>query len=255
MATSAGGRQWGSASRRETTTDPMGMAQRSFQTGVEVGLGDEEGRGRSEAADGRTEAVRGAPPTAEETVNGASGETGDPWQSQQGDPWWNGAWSQDSGWWRGGWSSGWGERGWWSDRGKDLADPPSWAGWPNYRLWKRSVLRWDAATDVQVHRRAERLFKSMDWELQARFEHLDDDVVTGPDYLTYILRILDTLSGENTIVDKRRAVRKALFEGQRKEGESISQFTLRREQEFAIPDKGFSDITLRFGHFSGLTLF
>ena len=101
-------------------------------------------------------------------------------------------------------------------------------------------MRWDAATDVQVHRRAERIFKTMDWELQARFEHLEDDVVTGPDYLSHIVRILDTLSGENTLVDKRRAVRRALFEGQRKDGESISQFTLRREQEFAMAEKYMS---------------
>ena len=239
MATSAG-RQWGSgASRRDAATEPRGAATRSFQTGANGDLG--EGDHREAPREGEVaEENRGGHQTVEETVEGVQRTQEDPWQSQQEDPWWQGSWQQEQGWWSGGWSSGWGERGWWNDRGKDFADPPSWAGWPNYRLWKRSIQRWDAATDVQVHRRAERIFKTMDWELQARFEHLEDDVVTGPDYLSHIVRILDTLSGENTLVDKRRAVRRALFEGQRKDGESISQFTLRREQEFAMAEKYMS---------------
>ena len=57
------------------------------------------------------------------------------------------------------WGDQWGWReDWWSaaSRGKDYADPPAWAGWPNYRLWKRSIQRWDQSTDVSVNRRAER---------------------------------------------------------------------------------------------------
>ena len=77
----------------------------------------------------------------------------------------------------------------------------------------------------------------MDWELQAKFEHIEDVEITGEEYLKHILSILDTLAGESAAVDKRRAVRKALFEGQRKEGETINQFTLRREQEFAMAEK------------------
>ena len=154
----------------------------------------------------------------------------------EGDPWW----SSSTGWWQGGWgwrSDRWSSDWWSSDRGKDYSDPPAWAGWSNYRLWRKAVVRWDQATNVQPRRRAERIFKTMDWELQAKFEHIEDVEITGEEYLKHILSILDTLAGESAAVDKRRAVRKALFEGQRKEGETINQFTLRREQEFAMAEK------------------
>lgn len=111
---------------------------------------------------------------------------------------------QDSRWGQGrdqwDWQDSWSWRDdWWSSssRSKDYADPPAWAGWPNYRLWKRSIQRWDQSTDVAINRRAERIFKTMDWDLQARFEHLSDATITGPDYLTAVLEILDVLAGES----------------------------------------------------------
>ena len=86
-------------------------------------------------------------------------------------------------------------------------------------------------------RRAERIFKTMDWELQARFEHISDEVLMGPSYIEAILKVLDTLAGEKQASEKRRTVRKALFEGVRRQDESLAQFTLRREQEFAMAEK------------------
>lgn len=77
----------------------------------------------------------------------------------------------------------------------------------------------------------------MDWDLQARFEHLSDQVITGPDYLTAVLDILDVLAGEKQASEMRRVVRKALFEGGRKNEESISQFALRRDQDFSMAEK------------------
>ena len=97
--------------------------------------------------------------------------------------------------------------------------------------------RWDQSTDVAVNRRAERIFKTMEWDLQARFEHLDDGIITGPGYLDAILGILDVLAGEKQATEMRRVVRRALFEGTRRGDESISQFTLRREQEFSLAEK------------------
>ena len=77
----------------------------------------------------------------------------------------------------------------------------------------------------------------MDWDLQAKFEHLSDGVLTGDRYLEEILNILDTLAGEKQATEMRRTVRKALFEGSRRTEESISQFALRREQEFTMAER------------------
>ena len=69
---------------------------------------------------------------------------------------------------------------------------------------------WDQSTDVAVNRRAERIFKSMDWDLQARFEHLSDEILTGDGYLLADLNILDVLAGEKQASEMRRVVRRAL---------------------------------------------
>ena len=162
----------------------------------------------------------------------------DPWS--RADPWseWDGAHDQHQ-WGDWSWSWGW-QQDWWSrdTKGKDYADPPAWPGWgANYRLWKRAVKRWDQATDVAQNRRAERIFKTMDWELQARFEHISDETLQGQFYLDEILQILDVLAGERQATEMRRTVRKALFEGARRSDETISQFALRREQEFALAER------------------
>eukprot|EP00435_Cladocopium_sp_Y103_P021580 s2554_g5.t1 len=163
---------------------------------------------------------------------------GDPWTAGQ-DPWsqwWDSSWQRGT--W---WDDSWGQWRDWRDagegRGRDYADPPAWPGWANYRLWKRAVTRWDQSTDVAVGRRAERVFKSMDWDLQARFEHLDDVILTSEGYLLNILNIMDVLAGEKEATDMRRVVRRALFEGTRKSEETVSQFALRREQEFAMAER------------------
>eukprot|EP00435_Cladocopium_sp_Y103_P035246 s245_g9.t1 len=178
------------------------------------------------------------------TTDGLPGDVdaddGDPWATGQ-DPW--SRWWDSDPWqwgdWQGSWQ--WRQQDWWDGRdgkGKDFADPPAWPGWgSNYRLWRRAIVRWNQATDVAVNRGAERIFKSMEWDLQAKFEHLDDATLTGELYLDYILEILDVLAGEKQATEMRRTVRKALFEGSRKSEESIAQFALRREQEFAMAER------------------
>ena len=201
----------------EVTTETT-PARRTSEENVEVVA--EEGRGRA-PGEAERQGLR------------------DPWLEDQGDPW-----SEDR-WWEGSrrgwqeeWGSRWGSNDWWSnDRNKDYSDPPSWAGWAHYRLWRKAVTRWDTSTDIKMHRRADRIFKSMDWDLQARFEHLSDGDLTDHDYLSRILSVLDVLAGEKQSTEKRRAVRKALFEGSRRGDESLSQFALRREQEFAMAER------------------
>lgn len=115
---------------------------------------------------------------------------------QQPDPWeWQDPWSRHS-WWKGSVPS----------KG-DFSDPPAWPGWTHYRLWKKAVLRWNQSTDVLFWRRSEKILKSMEWDLQSRFEHVADHLLQGPDYLDHVFAILDILAGEKETTDMRRNVR------------------------------------------------
>lgn len=119
----------------------------------------------------------------------------------------------------------------------DYTDPPTWSGWAHYRLWKRAVSRWDANTDVATWRRAEKILKQFDWELQARLDHLSEETLSSPQYLQEIFGILDTLAGEKETTEKRRTVRAALYEGMRKQEETLAQYSLRREAQFINAEK------------------
>ena len=46
-----------------------------------------------------------------------------------------------------------------------------------------------------------------------RLDHIDDDTLTSKGYLTAILEVLDVIAGEKEDSEKRRAVRAALYEG------------------------------------------
>ena len=63
-------------------------------------------------------------------------------------------------------------------------------------LWKRSILRWNANTDVVVWRRAEKVLKSFEWEMQQKLEHLSEEQLSASTYLEDILAIFDILAGE-----------------------------------------------------------
>ena len=146
---------------------------------------------------------------------------------------WGGGGRYNDDWQWGWWSSGSGTKG-------DYSDPPAWGGWSSYRLWKKSMIRWNQNTDVPVWRRFEKLSKQLDWDLQGKFEHVPESVLAGPGYLDAVVSILDGLAGEKDASEKRRVVRAALFEGQRKKEETLSQFAVRREQEFAGADRYLS---------------
>eukprot|EP00435_Cladocopium_sp_Y103_P025971 s1981_g6.t1 len=93
------------------------------------------------------------------------------------------------------------------------SDPPGWPGFQHYRLWKKAVSRWHQSTDVKYWRRSEKILKSTDWELQARFEHISDQDLQGPNYLEHLFQVLDVLAGEKEFSEMRRSVRAALYEG------------------------------------------
>ena len=244
MATPPARDGWGEAgggvedeARRRSSTAPGETVEEFIRVSpTDVDANDAEVRAaREQAANMTTAAAQAAQRLVQTGVDPLAGR--DPWQQQ----WMQGnQGQQDPGQW-GGWQGAWDwHQGWWDrgdQRGKDLTDPPGWPGWSAYRLWRRSIVRWNNSTDVAVHRRAERIFKTMDWELQARFEHLSDQILAGGTYLDEILNILDTLAGEKRATEMRRTVRKALFEGARKSDESIAQFALRREQEFSMAEQ------------------
>ena len=153
----------------------------------------------------------------------------DPWDRQ--DPW--SRWEQPT---------SWGSAIWWKQPSlkPDYSDPPSWAGWSYYRLWKKSIGRWNKSTDIPTWKRSEKLLRTLDWELQSKFEHISDEEMQSPGYLDVFFNILDTIAGEKEYTDMRRAVRAALYEGCRKGDESLSQYSLRRESQFAQASKYLS---------------
>ena len=150
----------------------------------------------------------------------------DPWL--RWDPWsWSGG---DSSWQSGG-------QKWWSQHKGDYSDPPQWASWTHYRLWRRSVLRWHQNTDVPLFRRAEKLLKGMDWQMQQHFDHLSEETLASEAYLSEIFKILDTLAGEKETTEMRRSIRAALYEGQRRNDENLAQYSLRRDAQFSQASK------------------
>ena len=145
--------------------------------------------------------------------------------------WWlreRGRWQEPDKWWSHG-----------SQRG-DYSDPPAWGGWGNYRLWKKAMLRWNGNTDVAVWRRAEKLLKLFDWELQSKLDHIPDSDLSGQNYLQRVFEVMDVLAGEKETSERRRCVRAALYEGARRSDESLAQYTLRREAQFSGADKYLS---------------
>ena len=77
------------------------------------------------------------------------------------------------------------------------------------------MIRWNESTDVAAHRRAERVLKQVDWDLQARFEHLDDEDLRSDDYLDKILEVMGLMVGERAGDEQRRSMRAALYETER----------------------------------------
>ena len=150
---------------------------------------------------------------------------------QAADPWsrtWQTSWNQSK------------KDDWWGSTKGDYSEPPIWAGWQHYRLWRRALTRWNGNTDVALHRRAEKVLKNMEWELQAKLEHITEEELASHDYLSAILGVLDVLAGERQDSEKRRSIRAALYEGNRHQGESLAQYSLRRESQFASASRYMS---------------
>ena len=186
-----------------------------------------QGREASEAAVASDAAAAAATPPGDSRARDPFLDS-DPWGRNRASSTWQDSKNNESKWWGA------------SSKG-DYADPPAWAGWGHYKLWRRSLLRWDSNTDVALYRRSEKILKGLDWELQAKLDHLTEETLSTAGYLQAIFGVLDVLAGEKDDSEKRRAIRAALYEGHRKSDESLAQYALRRESQFSSASR-FIDI-------------
>ena len=115
----------------------------------------------------------------------------------------------------------------------ELSDPPAWPGWSHRRQWSLAVKRWNKNTDIPVYRRADKVLRSMGWEMQSDFEHLSEDRLSAPTYLEDILQIIDNKAGVREDDEKRRAFRVVMSENFRRKDETLAQFAVRRQKDFA----------------------
>ena len=149
----------------------------------------------------------------------AAAPSPDPWQTWRASP---NAWN---------WSYTGGGTGYHGYKG-EYGEPPQWPGWSYRRQWTQAIKRWDKLTDVPVFRRAEKVLRTLGWELQTEFEHLSDDQLSSDDYLTHILRIMEMKAGVQEDAEKRSAFRSVLADTSRKRDETLAQFAMRRLRDF-----------------------
>ena len=172
-------------------------------------------------------------PWAQQAPAGARpDDTWDSWAWRDGSRW--NRWETTGSWARGGWSSGgdWSSDPWQQRARGDYSDPPPWPGWTNYRLWKKSIARWNKNTDVKLARRGEKLMRILPWDVQLLMEHITESELAGEHYLDKIVAVLDVMAGEREDTEARRSLREAFYEGEKRKDESLTQYVARREQQF-----------------------
>ena len=84
-----------------------------------------------------------------------------------------------------------------------------------------------------MHRRADKVLRSMGWEMQSDFEHLSEDRLSAPSYLEDILHIIDSKAGVREDDEKRKAFKAVMSENFRRKDETLAQFAVRRQKDFA----------------------
>ena len=224
---------------------------------------EEEGGGATASGENEEQNGVAAQGSQAAAANPGSPPPGDPLQVQ--DPWNPAAGSTGLGrseaatWQTRSWEGSWGQRDWnhgqWEDREwsasdwrgadwrwgqwgnsynskPDMIDPPTWPGWSHRRLWIQAVRRWDKQTDIPLHKRADRILRSLGWDLQSDFEHLDEEVLSSSLYLDAIIEVMNAKAGVREDDEKRRAYRQAITENQRHREESLAQYAMRRQKDF-----------------------
>ena len=114
----------------------------------------------------------------------------------------------------------------------EFSDPPAWPGWQYRRQWVAAVRRWNKASDVPVGRRAERVLRTLAWEMAAEFEHLTETQLTAADYLEKIIGVIEMKAGAREDDHRRAAFKAVLHDNGRRKDESMGQFANRRLRDF-----------------------
>ena len=96
----------------------------------------------------------------------------------------------------------------------------------------QSIQRWNKNTDIPLERRADKVLRSLGWELQPDFEHLTEEMLASPSYLENIIDILNNKAGIREDDEKRRAFKSAVTENGRRKDESLAQYAMRRLRDF-----------------------
>ena len=96
-----------------------------------------------------------------------------------------------------------------------------------------AVRRWNKVTDIPLGRRAERILRTLGWEMMSDFEHLSEAQLAGPDYLEAILKIIEMKAGVREDDDRRAAFRGVLHENAKRKDETLGQYANRRLRDFA----------------------
>ena len=143
---------------------------------------------------------------------------------------WSGSWNWQGSGWNAGNSGGWSWNR--SDSKPDYTDPPGWPGWNFRRHWVQAVRRWDKLTDVPMHKRAERVLRSLGWEMMPDFDHIAESDLALPSYLENIISVLENKAGVREDDEKRKAYRAVMQESQKRRDETYAQFTIRRDKDF-----------------------
>ena len=114
----------------------------------------------------------------------------------------------------------------------EFSDPPSWPGWQYRRQWVAAVRRWNKLSDIPMSRRAEKVLRTLGWELQVEFEHLQEDVLISDRYLEAIISVIELKAGVREDDEKRAAFKRIMVDNVRKREESLSQYVTRRMRDF-----------------------
>ena len=151
----------------------------------------------------------------------SSDRTPEPPVTAPAQPWWQDSPAWSSSW---NWSGGYGKG--------DYSDPPAWPGWSYRRQWTAAVKRWDKTTDVPLWKRADKVMRSLGWELQASFEHLTESQLSSNKYLEHILSILELKAGVREDDERRQAFKTIMYDGGRKKDETLGQYAMRRIRDY-----------------------
>ena len=95
--------------------------------------------------------------------------------------------------------------------------------------------RWNKNTGVPLYRRAEKVLRSLGWEMQVDFEHLTESELVEAGYLDAILKVMNLKAGVRDDDEKRQAFKDVIHGAARKKDENLGQFATRRLRDLPKP--------------------